>query len=365
MPDFDVRDYDLPEHTCGGYHGNPTRGCPGCEHVVNRFGELWPIALTCAVEDETGEVHNNDEAFDASFPELYALGLMPPVWYTCAVAVTQLADGPSTLDRRRLWGSQLDNGVEPGLPVTLDLVDRLLLYSGLDDRTQCLNTIMRMAALPVKLQAAVQLSLCAAAHASLHSKLSLWQLVIHTGLLADVWPAPGRPQEALMAARITGARADGDTAQADQLMRRAARQGFLGGTMLMMAYAIAARMPNPDMVTIMKVRGGEFSYVLNTHADLDTTDDVEEQGFMLAARAVRAVKSGTPNPQIAELLREDTEGGRSRAMISAMSTWHLEVVKTVYADFVAQRQADWDAEHADAPAAPPAAPRQRPGDISR
>jgi hypothetical protein len=331
LPDLQIPEY--PEHTCAAYLGEPERGCPGCEHIVARFGQLWPTALTCAVQDGDGEFNTDGDAFDGSFYELQALGLLPPVWHACAVAVAQLTDGPTRIDRATLWGGTIS--AEPGLPHALDLVDRLLTYSGLGERDECAAIIGRMAALPARMQAAVQLTLCAAAHKAMRSQLSTWQMVIHTGLMADVWDAPRCAEVVLLAARITGARAAGDRAQAEQLMHRAARQHHLGGVALTWARACAARM---HKVSIVRVKDGMFDYALNTEAPLDSTDNVTEQGFMLAARAIRALAqdSRAGDEEVRALLLADPGGNRSRAMLGALCTWHAEVAKTVYGDYVAQ-----------------------------
>ena len=331
-----------PEHTCGREVGQPRKGCPGCEHSVTRFGQLWPLALTCAVEGEDGKPLVGDEdTFHDVFTELFGLGLLPSVWFTCAVAIVQLADGPVRVDRAKLWGNLLDADIEPGLPDALDLVDELLLATGIDDLESCYKLLLRLSALSMALQAAVQLTLAASAHDTLYRHLSRWQMVLHTFMIGDVRQAMTRPQEILYAARITGARLDGDRDQCEQLATRASRQGFLGGVMLMWARHCAARMIDPDKITIMSsTADGVPDYVLNTHADLDTTDDEREQGYMLAARAIRAVAAddSTLGKEVSRLLEEVPS--RARAMVMAMSAWHAAICKEVWGESIRAAQPD-------------------------
>lgn len=330
-----------PEHTCGQLVGNPKRDCPGCEYGVARFAQLWPVALNSVVADADGDGSPSpaqQQTFDDTFMELLRLGLLPPVWYTCAAAITQLADQPSAVDRD-LWANIMALGLEPNLPRALDLIDELLTAVALDDREKAVDLLLHLAMLPVQAQAAVQLTLCTMAHQSMHAHLTLWQLVLHVGLLGDVWGAIDRPQAVLMAARITGARVAGDRDQARGLIRRAARQELLGSVVQVWAMACAARLVDPDMFALVRTDAeGRVDYLLNTRAPLDAASDIREQGYLLATRAIRALRDrdAAAHAEIFDLLADHPD--RSSAMVTAMLDWHAEICEAVWGEYVRTKQ---------------------------
>lgn len=319
----------LPAHFCD--EGQPSPDCPGCNHQVNRFPELYFDFLDLVTSQDPTE--ETEARFHAIGAELRTLGLLAALWYHSACVVTQLAHDPVTVNREQAWAHLMDQSPHLAGPV-LDLCDELLTAAATDDRDRATLVCRDLIARPEQVHHIVHLTLAELVEEQTDKHLSIWQQVAYRSMLHDVWEAIGHPHEILLAARICGALLDHDGDQFHQLLNRAGLSQMIDKLVIFWARAAAQHLGPGAEYAIVRVRDGNLDALLNLHADLSESGDAHERAFLIAERIIRTMadKDATVGASVPQIIAAEPD--LLRHVIAAVAQFHSQVLYAIYGEMV-------------------------------
>jgi len=288
-------DFPVPKHTCEPTVALP--GCPGCWLEDVTFGALLPGWLSGAVSLPGGRL----DALALNAISLDAHGLTHLAWWTACVLSKEL-DTRMTIEHER-WGKALDS---PRWPMLLDSAEMILaaVHAGddaaaeeaivaLSDRARSAPERLWLHAVFSAIGGEALTTRCTREQRAAYIMLLTGDKELTTTNQARHVAVTG-PASTLVAARIAGAFAVGDSMTAHGLLTKVGMRGDLDVILYLLAHGVARQTrPGGEIGLVICDNDGTMHPVADHRHVVNPAEvaDLRQRGAVIAAKLVEGLAS--------------------------------------------------------------------------